>query len=109
MFKVSVSLQTPCHGALRLAEKLDGKQTHQNDFSSRIEQIFEFSEASKAEKFADSVRYFPEVFSANHISSDENTYLCPIHHAIAESRLCPCGRVTKWECKSACEIAERAA
>lgn len=115
MSRISVFLQAPNDGVTNLAIRLHGDCIKQNELLNRIEQVFEFALPSMAEKFADSVRYFPEVFSANQIPDDATSYVCPIGYAISVSNLCKCSMETIWKCEQRCTdwrkeaIAERVA
>lgn len=104
MFKKTINLNGYCSDIIGLAGKLGGNCIGQEPTARGLKQTFEFALESRAQMFVASASYFSEF-----ISEQEEGKICPIGYAIAESRLCPCGRVTKWECRSACEIAERVA
>ena len=61
-----------------------------------IEQQFSFNSVSMAEQFDRSVRVFPEVM---HIGNSADL----IAQAIANSKLCACGKFTILDCNSHCE------
>lgn len=94
MTRVSVRLNSSCIDILNLAGRLDGSCINQEPSKNGFKQVFEFPLESRAEKFADSVRYFPEVLSVGRSLIDE---------AIANSRLCACGFKTVLDCNSECD------
>jgi hypothetical protein len=78
------------------AEKLGGICQNEAIGDRLIEQHFMFQSESMAQQFDRSVRVFPEVI---HIGSSPDL----IKEAIANSKLCPCGRFTVLDCGIECE------
>jgi hypothetical protein len=78
------------------ADRLGGICQGEAISDNLVEQQFHFNSVSMAEQFDRSVRVFPEVM---HVGNSADL----IAQAIANSRLCGCGKFTIHDCNSHCE------